>query len=86
MNSSRVKKYLDGDWKEAREILTIVDRCVGKRIRKLCHNPETMPLERVNEGVLGDGPSRTLLNFMAAREFVPPRDWDATKGRALTSK
>ena len=75
-----VKKYLDGDWAEARDILTVVDRCVEQRLRGLCSPGD------VHGGVLGDGPSRTLLAFMGNRDFAPPPDWDSSRGRALISK
>jgi len=79
-----VKKYLDGEWLEARDVLTVVDRCVGKRMRKFC--PPDMDPSEMNEGLVGDGPSRTLLEYMGRRNFKPPGDWDPSKGRALISK
>ena len=85
-SSFRIKKYLDGDWEDARDILTVVDKCVGRRMVKLCLGPDLMDAEDVNEGVIGDGPSRTILAYMARRGHTPPTDWDSSQGRALTSK
>jgi hypothetical protein len=85
-SSFRIKKYLDGNWEEARNILTVVDKCVGRRLAKLCLGPDLMKPEDVNEGVSGDGPSRTILAFMARQGYIPPADWDSSQGRALASK
>ena len=81
-----VKKYLDGDWAEARDILSLVDICVQKRIHKICLPEDVMKLALINEDVLGDGPSRTLLNYMGKYNFKPPLDWDPNRGRTLASK
>ena len=86
LHSKGVKAYLDGDWIGAKDILNIVDNAVGVNIKKFCHAPEVMELEHVNEGVIGDGPSKTLLAFMAKRQNKAPDGWDPAKGRALTSK
>ena len=81
---ARVKKYLDGEWAEARIILTAVDCCVSKRLQMF--GLSSMSSADLNNEVPGDGPSRTLLAFMSSRGFVPPQDWDSAVGRALTSK
>jgi class 3 adenylate cyclase len=86
LHSKGVKAYLDGDWIGAKDILNIVDNAVGVNIKKFCHAPGVMELEHVNEGVIGDGPSKTLLAFMAKRQNKAPDGWDPAKGRALTSK
>mmetsp|Transcript_16484 Transcript_16484/g.38167 ORF Transcript_16484/g.38167 Transcript_16484/m.38167 type:complete len:109 (+) Transcript_16484:1-327(+) len=102
-----VKKYLDGDWAEAKLLLELMDRAVASRVAKLAQ--EAQQKERQEEGVekplpgsgseafpgaasygetslLGDGPSRTLLEYMARFGFVAPEDWDPSQGRALESK
>lgn len=83
---SRIKKYLDGDWEAARDMLTVVDKCVGQRMAKLCLSPDLINLDDVNEGLLGDGPSRTILSYMAKQGHTPPFDWESGQGRELTSK
>ena len=51
--------YLVGDWQAAQSIL------------QDCNN-----LRRSTEGdLLGDGPSSTLLEFMAKHSFKAPEDW-----------
>jgi len=77
-----VEQYLNGDWEAARENLQAVDKLVGERVKK--YMSKDVPLEQVD--VLGDGPSRTLLKFMARRKWKAPEGWSAKKGRALTSK
>eukprot|EP01038_Epipyxis_sp_PR26KG_P015176 gene15176-20442_t len=63
-----VALYLNGDWANAKNILTKCD--------------ETM--KELNPTSDGDGPCKTLLEYMSERGFVAPYDW---KGyRPLTSK
>ena len=86
LHEKGVRLYLQGDWAEARDVLSVVDNAVGQNIKKFCHRADVMELEHVNEGVIGDGPSKTLLAFMAKRQNTAPNDWDPAMGRALTSK
>jgi class 3 adenylate cyclase len=63
-----IAAYLSGDWTAAKELLEKADR---------------MMLELV-PSLEGDGPSKTILNYMKNRSFQVPSDW---KGyRPLTSK
>jgi len=67
-------------------MLTVVDKCVGQRMAKLCLGSDLISLDDINEGILGDGPSRTILSYMAKLGHVPPVDWESGQGRELTSK
>lgn len=85
----RLKKYLDGEWGEAHQLLRLVDHLVLQRKIEIFESAT----EQMNfsagiskEALTGDGPSRTLLDVMKESNFVAPPDWDSNVGRALTSK
>ena len=64
--------YVSGDWTLAKERLEAADRIMRENTRLL------------NLIVTGDGPSLTLLRFMAESDWTAPKDW---KGfRPLTAK
>jgi class 3 adenylate cyclase len=63
-----VTAYLNGEWIAAKELLERAD---------------SMMLE-LAPVLGGDGPSRTLLNYMKNRDFTAPSDWNGY--RPLTSK
>lgn len=63
-----VTHYLAGEWKEAKTLLESADKLMFEAAPALG----------------GDGPSKTLLNYMQERNFEAPKSW---KGyRPLTSK
>lgn len=94
LHAKGVELYIQGDWVSAKDTLNVVDTEVGKNIKRICEERGVVDadLEHVNEGVLGDGASQTLLAYMAkackqdGKRGQPPDDWDPQKGRALTSK
>jgi hypothetical protein len=63
-----VNLYLSGEWTSAKDLLERAD---------------SMMLE-LAPSLGGDGPSKTLLNYMRNFEFVPPKEWRGY--RPLTSK
>ena len=81
-----LKCYLKGDWQAARGHLEAADRIMRDKTRGMnmtaaVTGPVNQPIKLV---VTGDGPSLTLLRFMAETNWTPPKDW---KGyRPLTSK
>jgi hypothetical protein len=81
-----VEKYLHGQWYTARAILTVVDRVVGARIIRICDEEGVTDLSHVNNGIIGDGPSRALVDFMSRFNFQPPKKWSYRDGRKLLSK
>mmetsp|Transcript_45742 Transcript_45742/g.92332 ORF Transcript_45742/g.92332 Transcript_45742/m.92332 type:complete len:970 (-) Transcript_45742:129-3038(-) len=76
LHGKGVKKYLEGEWIEARDIFRLVDHLVSKRKKRF--GDEDAPL--------GDGPSHTLLSFMGEWGFIAPANWDPSEGRSLVKK
>merc|ERR1712178_187502 len=67
LHAKGVELYIQGDWVSAKDTLNVVDTEVGKNIKRICEERGVVDadLEHVNEGVLGDGASQTLLAYMA---------------------
>jgi hypothetical protein len=93
-----VKQYLAGNWPDAYKNFEKADSMMIERVledgylemdldelegRIFDKNDLSEDIVRVRNE-LGDGASRTLMNYMQRRNLTPPRDWDAV--RQLFSK
>lgn len=82
----RVDKYLEGEWKQAHDILLVVDRVIVEKMKAICQD-EKLDMNVLNQdGLIGDGPSRALMEYMEKLNFEPPNNWSKQIGRKLESK